>query len=130
MRNRWCAMTGAIACGMLALTASCTSEKEALLKQGYPEAYAQGFDDGCHSGKKAGGNMFEGLKKDVQRFENDSKYAQGWQDGFNQCEKQQEALDRQMQMSLERQRLNEEKKHKMEQDALKGINTKGLENLK
>lgn len=130
MNKKWRFMAGAMAYGALVLAASCTSQKEALLKQGYPEAYAQGFDDGCHSGKKAGGNMFEGLKKDVERFENDTKYAHGWQDGFNQCEKEQEALDRQMQMSIERQRLDEEKKHKMERDALKGIDTKGLENLK
>ncbi len=41
----------------------CVSQKESMIKQGYPLAYADGFDDGCHSGNKTGGSMFEEFKK-------------------------------------------------------------------
>lgn len=33
----------------------CMSQKERMIKQGYPLSYADGFDDGCHSGKKKPG---------------------------------------------------------------------------
>ncbi len=115
----------------------CVSQKESMIKQGYPLAYADGFDDGCHSGKKAGGSMFDQFKKDVKRFQQDTKYAQGWSDGFRQCESEQEAIQRQIRMGMEQQRLMEEKKHNdweekrhLETEMLKGIDTSGLEKLK
>lgn len=108
-----------------------------MVNQGYPLPYADGFDDGCHSGKKAGGSMFDQFKKDVDRFGEDTQYAQGWSDGFRQCETEQEALQRQIRMSMEQQRLIEDREHNkweeqrhLESEALKGIDTSGLENLK
>ena len=108
-----------------------------MIKQGYPLAYADGFDDGCHSGKKAGGSMFDQFKKDVRRFENDSQYAQGWSDGFRQCETEEESSQRQIRMSMEQQHLIDEKEHydweeqrHLETELFKGIDTSGLENLK
>lgn len=123
------------AVGGLLLTAGCATQEQTMLKEGYPPAYAKGFSDGCHSGKQAAGNMFEHFVKDVNRFQSDSQYAQGWHDGYQQCRSEQEALDRQTQMGIEQQRLLEEKKHHHHQDdmaaeALKGIDTRGLENLK
>ncbi len=109
---------------------ACASERDLLLEQGYPVAYADGFEEGCHSGKKAGGALFEEFKKDVNRFEADSKYAQGWSDGFRQCESEQEALDRQIRMSLEIQQMEEARKDRIGRDALKGIDTRGLKGLK
>ena len=89
----------------------CATQKDIMVQQGHSLAYAEGFDDGCHSGRKAGGNMFEAFKKDENRFASHSKYTQGWSDGFRQCENEQEALDRQIRMSMEQQRLNAERKH-------------------
>ena len=100
-----------------------------MKSQGYPAAYAEGFEDGCHSGKKAGGSYFDQFKKDVPRFNSDSDYAQGWSDAFRQCETEQEALDRQIRMSMEYQRMDLERKDRMAHEALQGIDTRGLENL-
>lgn len=123
--------------GTLLLLSGCVSQRDSMIQQGYPMSYVDGFDDGCHSGKKAGGQMFEQFKKDVKRFETDSQYAQGWSDAFRQCETEQEALERQMRMSIEQQKLMEQKKHNqweeqrhLENEALKGIDTSGLNNLK
>jgi hypothetical protein len=117
-------------CVLLAIT-GCVSQKESMIKQGYPLSYAEGFDDGCHSGKKAGGSLFDQFKKDVVRFDKDSQYAQGWSDAFRQCESEEEALERQVRMSIEQQKLMEQKKHdhKMENNYLKGIDTSVLKNL-
>lgn len=96
---------------MVLLISGCMSQKEMMIKQGYPLPYADGFDDGCHSGKKAGGYLFDQFKKDVKRFNSDSDYAQGWSDAFRQCESEVEASDRIMRMGMEQQRLLEQKKH-------------------
>ena len=118
-------------CGAIAIS-GCASQKEIMIEQGYPLSYADGFDDGCHSGNKAGGSMFDQFKKDVRRFESDTQYSQGWSDGFRQCETEQEALQRQVRIGIEQQKLSEQKKHndKTENTYLKGIDTSGLENLK
>ncbi|MCB1790828.1 MAG: hypothetical protein KDJ24_11065 [Gammaproteobacteria bacterium] len=116
---------------------ACVSQHDAMVAKGYPADYADGFDDGCHSGHKAGGNLFDEFRKDVERFARDDRYAQGWSDGFRQCESEQEALDRQTRMALQRQRLIEaqEQRHErdtrhLEREVLKGVDTRGLEILK
>ena len=121
----------------LVLLSGCATQKEIMIKQGYPLAYAEGFDDGCHSGKKAGGSYFDQFKKDVNRFESDNKYAQGWSDGFRQCESEQEAIQRQIRMSIEQQELTEQRKNNqllkqrhLEHEVLKGVDTESLKNLK
>ncbi len=118
----------------LLLLGACVSQSETMIGQGYPPAYAQGFEDGCHSGRQAGGSMFDRFRKDVRRFEQDHEYAQGWSDGFRQCETEQEAMERQMRMSLEQQKLLEQKKHDrlqeqhhLETEVFRGVDTRALE---
>jgi hypothetical protein len=107
-----------------------------MINKGYPVAYAQGYDDGCHSGNKAGGSFFDEFIKDVNRFDNDTQYAQGWSDAFRQCESEQEALQRQTRISIEQQKLSEQreendlqKQYRLEKEVMKGIDTSGLEKL-
>jgi hypothetical protein len=110
----------------------CMSEAQRMTKEGYPPAYTRGYDDGCHSGKMAGGNMFEHMRKDVRRYDSDRDYRQGWDDGYGSCEKQQEASDRALQRSIEQQRVNEGRYSRddaMVRDALKGVDTRGLDKL-
>ncbi|HFE48988.1 MAG TPA: hypothetical protein ENJ21_06690 [Chromatiaceae bacterium] len=120
----------------VATLTACVTREESMVKQGYPRGYVEGFSDGCHSGKKAGGSMFDQFKKDVRRFDRDARYAQGWSDGFRQCETEEEAAERQSRMAIERQRMLDERKRyeddeqrRMERDVLRGIDTRGLENL-
>lgn len=93
------------------IISGCMTQKEIMIKEGYPLAYVDGFDDGCHSGKKAGGSLFDQFKKDVRRFQPDSQYAQGWSDAFRQCESEEEASARNMRMAIEQQKYLEQKKH-------------------
>ena len=122
--------------GIVSLT-GCASEADLLREQGQPVAYVDGFDDGCHSGKKAGGSMFEQFHKDVRRFENDNQYASGWSDGFRQCETEEESIERQTRMNMQYQQYSEQRRHDkvmesehFNDDMLKGIDTSGLGNLK
>lgn len=124
-----------MAFGLLTLT-GCADQKQTMIDKGYPMAYVEGFDDGCHSGKKAGGNMFEEFKKDVDRFESDRQYSQGWSDAFRQCETEQESLDRQIRMSIEQQQLSEarknnelQKRYHLESQVFKDVDTSSLKTL-
>jgi len=63
----------------------CASAAENMMAQGYGPNYSQGYGDGCSSGKKAGGSMFDQFKKDVNRFDGNRKYREGWDDGFKTC---------------------------------------------
>ena len=69
----------------IALLAGCQSTKDQLLAQGYPPAFANGFDDGCVSGRQAAGAVGE-FRKNVPVYLQDRQYATGWDDGFRQCQ--------------------------------------------
>ena len=115
---------------LVMVLAGCASQKEMMLKEGYPPAYAEGYEDGCGSGNNAAGSVLDAFKKDVSRYKRDSTYRQGWDDGFKQCKAKQDAFQRQYRNTVEQQRLEEEKRHneKMEEkEILKGVDTSGLE---
>ncbi len=72
-------MTGWLASILLALlVAGCETTDTALREGGRSEAYITGFHDGRHSGMKEAGNYLEHMVKDVERFETDSEYREGW----------------------------------------------------
>lgn len=53
-----------------------------------PPAYADGFRDGCESGR-ASQDVTGRARKDEVRFGSDPQYAQGWSDAFRKCEYEQ-----------------------------------------
>ncbi len=120
----------------LLIITACQSTRDSMVEQGYPLAYADGFQDGCDSGNKAGGSLFDQFKKDVTRFNTETDYAQGWSDGFRQCETEQESIQRQVRMSIEQQNLQQQKKtnelaeqHALEREVMKDVDTSGLKSL-
>ncbi len=117
---------------ILCLT-GCASQKEMMIRQGYPPAYAEGYQDGCTSGNNAAGSIMDQFRKNVQQYQQDTNYRQGWDDGYKQCKAKQDAFQKQYQTTIEQQRLMEEKRHNEEieeKEILKGIDTRGLENIK
>lgn len=119
------------------ILAGCASQQETMIRQGYPQSYAEGFEDGCHSGKKAGGSLFDQFNKDVRRFNIDQQYAQGWSDAFRSCESEQEALQRQMRIGIEQQKLIDRRdrnkareQYQLEREVLRGVDTSKLRDLK
>ncbi len=111
----------------------CASQKETMIEQGYPPAYADGYQDGCSSGNNAAGSMLDQFKKNVQLYKENNDYHQGWDDGYKQCKAKQAAFQEEYRTSVEQQRLIEEKRHNKkieERKLLEGIDTSGLENLK
>ncbi len=76
---------------LLALTlagaglAGCQSAGQGLLAAGSPPDYAAGFEAGCSSGRQAAG-MLASFRKDPLRFRTQPLYADGWGDGYAQCQ--------------------------------------------
>jgi hypothetical protein len=70
----------------------CASTAENMRAQGYGPDYSQGYGDGCDSGKKAGGSMFDQFKKDVRKYDNNHKYREGWEDGYKECKSEEKEL--------------------------------------
>jgi hypothetical protein len=83
MRRRLRGALGALV--TLAALAGCTSQKDAMIAQGADPAYAEGYEDGCTSGNKAGGSPFDSDRKDAARYGPDSQYTKGWDDAFDTC---------------------------------------------
>ena len=79
---------------LIAVLAGCQTTHQDLLAKGYPPAFADGFDEGCSSGRQAAGVITGEFKKNVPRYLNDPIYAQGWDDGFRQCQAMRESEDR------------------------------------
>lgn len=80
----------------------CVTEGEVLRDKGYPRAYTEGYDDGCTSGKKAAGSMFDEFRKDVHRFQDDRDYHDGWIDGHEECRSQWKETEHQIERSQDR----------------------------
>ncbi|CAG8865599.1 hypothetical protein PS627_01518 [Pseudomonas fluorescens] len=76
---------GAAVCFTLALLGGCQSTSQRLLAEGYPAPFADGFQDGCASGRQAAGALGE-FRKNVTFYLQDPQYATGWDDGFRQCQ--------------------------------------------
>ncbi|NBB35526.1 hypothetical protein Q1W70_14010 [Pseudomonas kielensis] len=85
---------GAVVLGLLWMVAGCQSTHQELLARGYPPAYADGFDDGCSSGRQAAGAISGEFRKDVPRYLKQPPYAEGWSDGFRQCQAMRESQER------------------------------------
>ncbi len=86
------AVCGTVGC--FAVAGGCQTTHEDLIAKGYPPAFADGFDDGCVSGRQAAGSISGEFRKNVPRYLKDKQYAEGWTDGFRQCQAMLENKDR------------------------------------
>ena len=84
----------AVVLGVLMLLGGCETTREVLIARGFPPAFADGFDDGCSSGRQAAGAITGQFRKDVPRYLKDAHYAEGWSDGFRQCQAMRESEER------------------------------------
>lgn len=66
----------------------CQSTRQLLQAEGYPVVFIDGFEAGCSSGRQAAGAL-DSFRKDVPRYLAAPLYAQGWDDGFRQCQARQ-----------------------------------------
>ncbi|AYC34352.1 hypothetical protein D3880_19155 [Pseudomonas cavernae] len=79
---------------LFSLLAGCQTTHDYLLAQGYPPAFADGYQAGCNSGHQAAGAISGAFQKDVPRYLAETQYASGWDDGFRQCQAMAESAER------------------------------------
>ena len=72
----------------------CASTSETMMQQGYGPNYSHGYEDGCSSGRKAGGSMLDQFTKNVQQYDSNYKYREGWDDGYKVCHSEERQLMR------------------------------------
>ena len=68
--------------------------KEQWIKAGYDPIYVDGYEHGRLSGLVAAGHPYSHFQKDTHRYENDSQYKQGWNDGFTVAKGDYESIGR------------------------------------
>ncbi len=54
--------------------------------------------------------MFSQFHKNVQQYQHNPDYQQGWNDGHEECQNEWISMNRQQQLSIEQQRANDEHK--------------------
>lgn len=67
------------------LLGGCQSTREEQLAEGYPLAFADGFQAGCASGRATVSGLGR-FQKDALRYLQTPLYAEGWHDGYQQCQ--------------------------------------------
>lgn len=75
--------TIAALCVMTALVAACASQPppaQRVNQAGYSGAFKQGYADGCNSVQSS-------RRRNEQRYQSDTDYMMGWNDGFSSCTK-------------------------------------------
>ena len=117
---------------------ACGTTDSNLQQQGRSQAYIIGFHDGRHSGMQEAGNDFEQYIKDVERFESDAEYRDGWLAGEAEGKKLQQqatAVGEAAGGAYSGYRVGEEvdkaQPHpkKIAKDAMKGVDTEALKSL-
>lgn len=67
---------------VLAMLAACAAKQSAprenINLSGFPQAFKDGYADGCTSARGS-------MTRDGARFKADPQYAQGWRDGLDIC---------------------------------------------
>ena len=116
--------------------AGCASEGQRLMQEGASAEYAQGYDDGCSSGKKSAGDMFAQFHKNVRAYQSNSDYRQGWNDGHEECKSEWLSSYRQQELGIQRQRAYDEhkwmenqEKRDMVRDAMPNLTKEQIETL-
>jgi hypothetical protein len=78
----------------LGASAACGSERAEMIDRGFAPAYAEGYEDGCSSGREAGGGPFDDFSRDARRYDGDREYAHGWDAAFEICKEKMEGMVR------------------------------------
>ena len=97
--------------GFFALS-GCASTSENMMQQGYGPNYSHGYEDGCKSGRQAGGSMFDQFTKNVKLYDSNNKYREGWNDGFRVCKEQEKEMLHEAENAQRNQAIRDSGKYK------------------
>lgn len=111
---------------------SCTTSDRSLRGSGKSEAYISWFHDGRHSGMAEAGNSFEHVIRDGERFDGDKEYREGWLAGQSEGVRIQTTANKTgaaIAGAAIQKEVDEHSVDKAAENAVKNIDTKGLEQL-
>ncbi|WP_120511369.1 hypothetical protein [Photobacterium salinisoli] len=69
----------------LILSACGQTRHSQLAELGFTRNYLEGYQDGCDSRKVQATTFYDGFRQDPERMKKENKYANGWNDGYEQC---------------------------------------------
>ena len=81
---------------LVCIFSGCASIREQMLGAGFDENYVDGYEQGHSSGFHAAGHPYYRFWKDTHRYEVDSQYRQGWDDGFSVAKGQYDSIRQSM----------------------------------
>lgn len=67
------------------LSACSQTRHNQLAELGFARNYLDGYQDGCDSRKIQATTFINGFRQDPERMKKENKYANGWNDGYEQC---------------------------------------------
>lgn len=115
---------------------ACGTSNSQLRAEGHSESYIDGFNDGRRSGIEEAGNPFEKFVRDDTRFNTDNEYTLGWIAGEAEgeiLEERSENIGNILSAGASAASINRESKEddfdRVAKDALKDVDTSGLEGL-
>ncbi len=101
--------------GLLVITfvflSACSTEKERMLKKGYPKQYADGYQDGCSTGRAAAGGLGS-MDKKIRMYDANKDYRRGWDDGRNLCHEREKSQQSVQLQNAFKSKLYEKKRKK------------------
>ena len=89
---------------------SLAEQRDSLIMQGSTTAYADGYVNGCASGKHDAGDKRFGYVKDDKRFKGEENYSAGWEHGYGNCHQESRLA---MKQKRQKPLSNEERKRLM-----------------
>ncbi|WP_281995173.1 hypothetical protein [Ruegeria faecimaris] len=109
------------------------SSEDTLRQHGYSANYVAGYHDGCPSGKRAGGDSFQQGARDDAAYAAGGDYKTGWDYGFLTCRETEAKNERTAAIIGAAVAGGMSSSHGADgidaRDALKGIDTSGLEGV-
>lgn len=64
-----------------------------LEDEGHSKAYIQGYSDGCQTWRGQSKGRLYGNIQDIERFQRDSQYRAGWDEGYDHCKTKDQPWD-------------------------------------
>lgn len=78
-------LTALVGLAAMLVLSGCAGPGPSPAAQGQSPAYAEGYRDGCSSGRASQGSLADFSRKNVSQFDSNKDYAQAWTAAFQKC---------------------------------------------
>lgn len=108
-----------VSCGAGKKQLTLAEQRDSLIMQGNTTVYADGYVNGCASGKHDAGDKRFSFVKDGKRFQNEDNYAAGWEHGYGNCHQESELAMKQKSKPKKAKAMSNEERKRMIWEGLK-----------